>query len=94
MPINGGQGWLSTIEVPQGSRTSETGSKHHPQARPRWHSQPQSSICKYPPSPPFLSSKDSNKVIVEFLSKQIGQFGIPLRCVLHRKDRSNGVLAF
>jgi hypothetical protein len=54
----------------------------------------QSSICKYPPSPPFLSCKDSNKVIVEFLSSQIGQFAIPLRCVLHRKDRSNGVLAF
>ncbi len=73
---------------------SETGSKHHPQARPRWHSRPQSSICKYPPSPPFLSCKDSNKVTVEFLLSQIGQFAIPLRCVLHCKDRSNGVLAF
>jgi hypothetical protein len=69
MSINGGWGWWSTIEVPQGSRVNETGSTHHPQARARWHSRPQSSICKYPPSPPFLSCKDSNKV--EFLSSQI-----------------------
>ncbi len=42
---------------------------YHPHARARWHSRPQSSICKYPPSPPFLSCKDSNKV--EFLLSQI-----------------------
>ncbi len=54
MSISGGRGWWSTIEVLQGSRASETGSKHHPQARARWHSRPQSSICKYPNS---LSSK-------------------------------------
>ncbi len=54
MPISGGRGWWSTIEVPQGNRASETGSKHHPHARARWHSRPQSSICKYPSS---LSSK-------------------------------------
>jgi hypothetical protein len=35
-----------------------------------------------------------NKVTVEFLSRQIWQFVIPLRCILHRKDLSNGVLAF
>jgi hypothetical protein len=64
MPISGGRGWWSTIEVPQGNRASETGSTHHPQARARWHSRPQSSICKYPPSPPFFSCKDSNKVEV------------------------------
>jgi hypothetical protein len=28
------------------------------------------------------------------LSSQIRQFAIPLRCVLHCKDRSNGVWAF
>jgi hypothetical protein len=28
------------------------------------------------------------------LSSQIRLFTIPLRCVLHHKDRSNGVLAF
>ncbi len=94
MSINGGRGWWSTIEVPQGSRASETCSKHHPHARPSWHSWPQSSICKYPPFPPFLSCKDLNKVTVEFLSRQIWQFVIPLRCILHRKDLSNGVLAF
>jgi hypothetical protein len=92
MLISGGRGWWSTIEVPQGNRASESGSKHHPQARARWHSRPQSNICKYSPSPPFLSCKDSNKV--EFLSSQIRLFAIPLRCELHRKDRSNGVLAF
>jgi hypothetical protein len=92
MPISGGRGWWSTIEVPQGSRVSETGSKHHPQARARWHSRPQSNICKYLPSLPFLSCKDLNKV--EFLLSQIGLFAIPLWCELYRKDRSNGVLAF
>jgi hypothetical protein len=72
MPIRGGRGQWSTIEVPQGSRASETGSTHHPQARARWHSRPQSSICKYPPSPPILFYKDS------FLSSHIGLlFGIP-----------------
>ncbi len=94
MPISGGRGWWSTIKVPQGSRVNETGSKHHPQARARWHSRPQSSICKYPPSPPFLSCKDSHAC--EFLLSQIGlfaiplrcdTFAIPLRCELHRKDR-------
>jgi hypothetical protein len=69
MLISGGRHWWSTIEVLQGSTTSETSSTHHPQARAGWHSQPQSNICKYPPSPPFLSCKDSNKV--EFLSSQI-----------------------
>ncbi len=34
------------------------------------------------------------KIRIKFLSSQIGLFVIPLRCVLHRKDRSNGVLAF
>jgi hypothetical protein len=64
---------------------SENGSKHHPQARARWHSRPQSNICKYPkPSPPFLSYKDSHAC--EFLSSQTGFFAIPLRCELHRKD--------
>ncbi len=92
MPISGRRGWWSTIEVPQGNKASETGSKHHPQARARWHSWHQSNICKYPPSPPFLSYKDSNKV--EFLSSQIGLFAIPLQCKLHCKDNSNGVLAF
>ncbi len=54
-------------------------SKHHPQARARWHSRPQSSICKYPkPSPPFLSCKDSHAC--EFLSSQTGLFAIPLQC--------------
>jgi predicted RNA-binding Zn ribbon-like protein len=28
-----------------------------PQARARWHSWPQSSICKYTPYPPFFSAK-------------------------------------
>jgi hypothetical protein len=65
MPISGGWGWWSTIDIPQGSRASETSSTHHPQARARWRSRPQSSICKYPPSPPSLSCKYSNKV--EFL---------------------------
>ncbi len=69
------------LEVPQGSTASETGSKHYPQARARWHSRPQSIICKYPPSPPFLTCKDLNKV--EFLSSQIRLFAIPLRCELH-----------
>ncbi len=86
MPISGGRGWWSTIEVPQGSRASENGSKHHPQARARWHSRPQSSISKYPkPSPPFFSCKDSHAC--EFLSSQTGLFAIPLRCELHHKNR-------
>jgi hypothetical protein len=51
---------------------TETGSTHHPQARARWHSRPQSSICKYPPSPPIFFCKDS------FLLSHIGLlFGIP-----------------
>ncbi len=86
MPICGGRGRWSTIEVPQGSRASETGSTQHPQARARWHSRPQSSICKYPPSPPFIFfCKDS------FLSSHIGYcLGYLLRCGLHRKNVSNG----
>jgi hypothetical protein len=34
------------------------------------------------------------RVSVEFLSNQIRLFLIPLQCILHCKDRSNGVLAF
>jgi hypothetical protein len=81
---------------------SETGSKHHPQARARWHSRPQSSICKYRPSPPFLSCKDShacefsvksNRTVYDTfamipLRYLCDTFAmIPLRCELHRKDR-------
>jgi hypothetical protein len=94
MPISGGRGQWSTIEVPQRSRVSETSSTHHPQARARWHSRPQSSICKYPPSLPFFFCKDL------FLSSHIGLFGIPFamriasqRCVKWHLVR-NGTMLF
>jgi hypothetical protein len=46
-------------KVCHGSRASKTHSKHHPQARQRWHFEPHNNICEYSMSFPCLLGKDS-----------------------------------